>query len=29
VLAADLSDEHEAERLLAKVSEQTGAVDVP
>jgi len=28
VLAADLSDEHEAERLLAKVSEQAGAVDV-
>jgi short-subunit dehydrogenase len=28
VLAADLSDEHEAERVLAKVSEQAGAVDV-
>jgi len=28
VLAADLSDEHEAERLRAKVSEQAGAVDV-
>ena len=28
VLAADLSDEHEAERLLAKVPEQAGAVDV-
>jgi len=28
VLAADLSDEHEAERLLAKVSEQAGAVAV-
>jgi len=28
VLAADLSDEHEAARLLAKVSEQAGAVDV-
>ena len=28
VLAADLSDEHDAERLLAKVSEQAGAVDV-
>jgi len=28
VLAADLSDEHEAERLVAKVSEQAGAVDV-
>ncbi len=28
VLAADLSDEHEIERLLAKVSEQAGAVDV-
>ena len=28
VLAADLSYEHEAERLLAKVSEQVGAVDV-
>jgi len=28
VLAADLSDEHEAERLLAKVSERAGAVDV-
>jgi uncharacterized protein len=28
VLAADLSDEHEIERLLAKVSEQVGAVDV-
>jgi hypothetical protein len=27
-LAADLSDEHEIERLLAKVSEQAGAVDV-
>jgi NADP-dependent 3-hydroxy acid dehydrogenase YdfG len=26
--AADLSDEHEIERLLAKVSEQAGAVDV-
>jgi short-subunit dehydrogenase len=29
VLGADLSDEHEAERLLANVSEQAGAVDVP
>jgi short-subunit dehydrogenase len=28
VLAADLSDEHEAERLRPKVSEQPGAVDV-
>ena len=28
VLEADLSDEHEIERLLAKVSEQAGAVDV-
>src|SRR5262245_21791634 len=28
VLAADLSDEHEAERLLAKVFERAGAVDV-
>jgi uncharacterized protein len=28
VLAADLSDEHEIEKLLAKVSEQAGAVDV-
>src|SRR5215472_14891388 len=28
VLAADLSDEHEIERLLTKVSEQAGAVDV-
>jgi short-subunit dehydrogenase len=28
VLAADLSDEHEAEGLLAKVFEQAGAVDV-
>ncbi len=28
VLAADLSDEHETERLLARVSEQAGAVDV-
>jgi short-subunit dehydrogenase len=28
VLAADLSDEREAERLLANVSEQAGAVDV-
>lgn len=28
VLAADLSDEHEAERLLARVSEEAGAVDV-
>ena len=28
VLAADLSAEHEAERLLAKVSERAGAVDV-
>lgn len=28
VLAADLSDEHEAERLPAKVSEDAGAVDV-
>lgn len=27
-LAADLSDEHEIERLLTKVSEQAGAVDV-
>jgi short-subunit dehydrogenase len=27
-LAADLSDEHEIERLLARVSEQAGAVDV-
>src|SRR5690242_3709944 len=27
-LAADLSDEHEIERLLAKVNEQAGAVDV-
>ncbi|MGA8594228.1 MAG: SDR family oxidoreductase [Bryobacteraceae bacterium] len=28
VVAADLSDEHEIERLLVKVSEQAGAVDV-
>jgi len=28
VLSADLSEEHEAERLLAKVFEQAGAVDV-
>ena len=28
MLAADLSDEHEAERLRAKVSEQADAVDV-
>jgi short-subunit dehydrogenase len=28
MLAADLSDEHEAERLLAQVSQQAGAVDV-
>jgi short-subunit dehydrogenase len=28
VLAADLSDEHDTERLLAKVFEQAGAVDV-
>jgi NAD(P)-dependent dehydrogenase (short-subunit alcohol dehydrogenase family) len=28
VLAADLPDEHEAERLLAKAFEQAGAVDV-
>ena len=28
VLAADLSDEHEASRLLARVFEQAGAVDV-
>ena len=28
MLEADLSDEHEIERLLAKVSEQAGAVDV-
>src|SRR5262249_49431487 len=27
-LAADLTDEHEIERLLAKVSEQAGMVDV-
>ena len=28
VLAADLADEHETERLLAKVSEQAGVVDL-